>query len=152
MQLAEEQRRKAVEERQLADMEKQRQEEERLSNEAKAREEAEAKARAEAEQAKQLLRESSVGSWTMNARCSWGSGTYTFVITNIGANGDLSFSSDSGNIKIKEGHIENDSISFFTSNLLNTVNYTGKIISQTHMEGTLTQTLSSETCNWVANK
>ena len=138
-------KRKAEEER-LEEIERKRKEQ-RL-----AEEKAEAMARDEALQAKQLLHESFVGYWKLTNRCSWGSSTDTFAITSLGTNGDLSFSGDAGNKKYKEGYVNNDSIRFITSNLLNTVKYSGKIISQTRMEGTYTQGLSSETCDWDATK
>jgi len=118
-------------------------EEERLKKEAKE------KARAEAEQAKQVLHESLVGLWKLTLRCSWGGDTYPLVLTILDANGEFSLKGAFGIYNFKEGRINNDSISYiYHSNEEHFMNFSGKLISKTRMEGTYTTTSNNDVCNW----
>ncbi|GIL00937.1 MAG: hypothetical protein BroJett030_08360 [Alphaproteobacteria bacterium] len=86
------------------------------------------------------------GSWSLTASCSWGSGTYPVTVT---ADNRIT---GSINGAIRSGQISGKSVSFTTSNALNTARYVGTIVGNNAMRGTMTQNLSTETCTWSASR
>lgn len=95
--------------------------------------------------------DSLIGKWDQTAKCSWGEGRDIFDITNV-TNGELSITGKLGNCSIDKGRIDGNKITITCSNWLNKINYEGKILTESEMEGTLTQRLSSERCHWSARK
>jgi hypothetical protein len=92
-----------------------------------------------------------LGTWAATARCSWGSNRYTFSIDDV-KGGKVAASGSFGNCSFDEGRVSGDSISITCSNWLNTVRYRGRLVSPARIEGSFTQSTSSETCAWQASK
>lgn len=81
------------------------------------------------------------GAWSLSVKCSWGSGQYAL---NVGADNSISGAAS--------GRISGKNVSFVSRNGLNKTSYVGSVVSGNEMRGTYKQTLSSETCTWVATR
>ncbi|MBI5436103.1 MAG: tetratricopeptide repeat protein [Nitrosomonadales bacterium] len=95
--------------------------------------------------------DSLIGKWDETATCGWGEGHFSFNITNI-TNGELSITGKVGNCSFDKGRIDGNRIIITCSNWLNKINYKGQILTESEMDGTFTQRLSSERCHWSARK
>jgi hypothetical protein len=92
-----------------------------------------------------------LGTWKLTSRCTWGSSSDTFSIDSV-AGGNIAASGSFGNCSFDSGRVTDDAIAFTCSNWLNRVSYRGRLVSPIRIEGTYTQSTSSETCNWQASK
>lgn len=93
-----------------------------------------------------------IGTWAIANRCSWGSSRHSVRIDDVSATGELTAGGNFGNCSFDEGYVEGDIITMDCSNWLNRVRYRGKLVSPVRIDGTYTQSTSSETCSWTARK
>lgn len=91
------------------------------------------------------------GQWSLTASCGSASETYAFNIEAV-QDGALALSGGSWNCKLESGRLDGDRISMTCSNWLNKVDYQGTLISNNFMQGSFTQRLRAETCQWSALK
>ena len=95
--------------------------------------------------------ETLVGQWTLTANCGNDSGSETFNINSV-TDGAMTLSGGAWNCKFETGHIEGNHVTLSCSNWLNKVDYQGTLVGNSRMQGTMTQRLRSETCQWSAVK
>ena len=91
------------------------------------------------------------GQWTMTASCGADSESYAFNIDTVN-DGVLTLSGGAWNCKLESGRIDGNRISFSCSNWLNKVDYQGTLVSDNFMQGSFTQRLRAEACQWSALK
>lgn len=91
------------------------------------------------------------GQWTMTATCGSASEIHVFNIEAVN-DGTLTLSGDAWNCKLESGRMDGSRISMSCSNWLNKVDYQGTLVSDNFMQGSFTQRLRAETCQWSALK
>lgn len=92
-----------------------------------------------------------LGTWNLNARCSWGSDTYSFSINSV-SDGRFTASGDFGNCSFDSGTVSGKNFTMLCSNWLNRVRYTGTLVAPGQMRGTYSQSTTGEQCSWQAIK
>lgn len=91
------------------------------------------------------------GQWNMTATCGGSSGGYTFNIDAV-SDGTLALSGGAWNCPLESARLDGARITLSCSNWLNKVDYQGTLVSDNFMQGTFTQRLRAETCQWSALK
>ncbi len=91
------------------------------------------------------------GQWNMTATCGGSSGSYAFNIDAV-SDGVLALSGGAWNCNLESGRIDGTRITLSCSNWLNKVDYQGTLVSDNFMQGTFTQRLRAETCQWSTLK
>jgi len=87
----------------------------------------------------------------MTATCGGSSGSYAFNIDAV-SDGVLALSGGAWNCNLESGRIDGTRITLSCSNWLNKVDYQGTLVSDNFMQGTFTQRLRAETCQWSTLK
>lgn len=91
------------------------------------------------------------GQWTMTATCGSASESNAFNIDAV-SDGALTLSGGAWNCKLESGRIDGNRVTLSCSNWLNRVDYQGTLVGDNFMQGTFTQRLRAETCQWSALK
>lgn len=92
------------------------------------------------------------GTWSLTASCSFGSGSSQLTLTKV-SEGHYRVTGSLPNHKIDSGTVDGTNITVNGSHWLgSTSTYSGTITGPTSMQGTISQSSTSEVCNWSAHK
>lgn len=92
------------------------------------------------------------GTWSLTASCSFGSGSSQLTLTKAGE-GRYTVTGKLPNHSIDSGSVDGTSITVHGSHWMgSTSTYSGTITGPTTMQGTISQSSTSEICNWSAHK
>jgi hypothetical protein len=87
----------------------------------------------------------------MTASCGASSETYSFNIDAVSA-GALTLTGGAWNCPLESARLDGNRITMSCSNWLNKVDYQGTLVSDNFMQGSFTQRLRAEACQWSALK